>query len=117
MAAATVHRKPDALAAEKLSTREMKRYPPTRTVAIVWSADLAMPNAECAKARSNNACVWTESFAPSELRAFITGTQGSAKPPPWATLGWVPPATLSRSECGRVYNRFAVEKHARVDPR
>jgi len=26
----------------------------------------------------------TDSFAPAELRAFTTNTQGSAKPPPWA---------------------------------
>jgi hypothetical protein len=25
-----------------------------------------------------------DSFAPSELHAFVNGTQGSAKPPPWA---------------------------------
>jgi hypothetical protein len=31
-------------------------------------------------------CVRTSSFAPSELRAFTTDTQGSAKPPPWAIL-------------------------------
>jgi hypothetical protein len=36
------------------------------------------------EARSYNACVWTDSSAPSELRAFITDTQGSAKPSPWA---------------------------------
>jgi hypothetical protein len=29
---------------------------------------------------------WTGSFARSELRAFTTDTQGSAKPPPWAIL-------------------------------